>query len=104
MQYILANHRDEVTHIQQLNSELRDKLNNFTESAGVLTERVKYHDDRKHHVLIPVTLGSESLGSQPFLQAHAPINQSQGTLIESADYGRRSILELENRDLSQKVI
>jgi len=25
-------------------------------------------------------------------------------LIESADYGRRSILELENRDLSQKVI
>ena len=63
-------------HIQQLNRELRDQLNNFTESTGVLTERVKFQEDRKHHMLLPVTLRSESLGSQPFLQANAPINQS----------------------------
>lgn len=74
MQEILVNHRDEVEHIQKLNRDLREQLNNFTESAGILTERVKHNDDRKHHMLVPVTLASESLGSQPFLKAHVPIN------------------------------
>lgn len=53
-------------------------------------------------MLAPITIGTESLGSQPFLMAQNELNRSQATLIEaqSVDCGRRSILELENRDLS----
>lgn len=59
-------------------------------------------------MLIPITIGtSDSLAnSQPMLLPSQEYKRSQATSAErqSADCGRRSVLELENRDLSQKVI